>query len=369
MAFLTAGDLKQAVRADRRRQRMRPSAVPRGVATEAMPDQELTVFGRWRGDNVWVPPEGQSDAMAATVLDKHGWRFGRSRESLAAAWRSVVRTHRDSFTRVRELELADASIRLPKGRVFMSVLPQEHFDRIEEDIPACVQTRLDEFLSGPAERLNAKVYYLKPLCVEVGSDLIFTTADELRHAVDGVRDDVFAAARRLRWRRLPREIGGAAARTLTWPVRSVVGGIANRRRRAVEAFRGELEFQRRRTAHRAMRLHRRCRTDGCTYDDMLNLTNPLVDRDVIDHYAAEKELSDARRRELIEMAAGKMPWFFALSMATFKAVTVGLAVNAWMASPVLACDPVFVAEIPGRDGELLKIGHFDTVDGVVHVEL
>ena len=37
--------------------------------------------------------------------------------------------------------------------------------------------------------------------------------------------------------------------------------------------------------------------------------------------------------------------------------------------PVVVCDPAFVAEMPGARGVLLKIGHFDEVGGVTHVEI
>lgn len=40
-----------------------------------------------------------------------------------------------------------------------------------------------------------------------------------------------------------------------------------------------------------------------------------------------------------------------------------------MLSPIFVCDPAFVAEMPGSRGVLLKIGHFDQVGGVTHVEL
>ena len=36
---------------------------------------------------------------------------------------------------------------------------------------------------------------------------------------------------------------------------------------------------------------------------------------------------------------------------------------------VAVCDPAFVAEMPDAPGELLKIGHFDEVGGVTHVEI
>jgi hypothetical protein len=65
------------------------------------------------------------------------------------------------------------------------------------------------------------------------------------------------------------------------------------------------------------------------------------------------------------MAAGTLPWFFLLSFTVSY-----LSSLTWiMATPPLVCDPVFVAEMPCSGGVVLKIGHFDEVDGVMHVEI
>jgi hypothetical protein len=37
--------------------------------------------------------------------------------------------------------------------------------------------------------------------------------------------------------------------------------------------------------------------------------------------------------------------------------------------PLMVCDPAFVAEMPGSNGVVLKIGHFDEVRGVTHIEI
>ena len=144
-------------------------------------------------------------------------------------WASVVDNHRAEFTQVREIDLLKASIRLPKGRFFVSVTERQHFDKITETIPGCVQTRLEEFLGGPGKKSGVKVYYLKPLCVEV--------------------------------------------------------------------------------------------------DDALGLAIP---RSFVNYFAS-------------------------LSLAA--------------AAPLMVCDPAFVAEMPGSPGDLLKIGHFDEVGGITHVEI
>jgi hypothetical protein len=37
--------------------------------------------------------------------------------------------------------------------------------------------------------------------------------------------------------------------------------------------------------------------------------------------------------------------------------------------PLIVVDPAFVAEMPGSNGVILKIGHFDEVGGITHVEI
>ena len=75
---------------------------------------------------------------------------------------------------MRLLDLTQASIRLPKGKVYMTVLDKDRFDEIEDLVPASVQTRLEEFLGGKGRQPGVKVYYLKPVCIEVENKLIFT---------------------------------------------------------------------------------------------------------------------------------------------------------------------------------------------------
>lgn len=103
--------------------------------------------------------------------------------------------------------MAQASIRLPKSRLFVSITEQADFDKITDKVPACVRTRLDEFLAGPGRRHGTKVYYLKPLCVEIGDELI----DQLGRG--GIR--LFAAenrnTRRYPNRRVARSGGKDAA--------------------------------------------------------------------------------------------------------------------------------------------------------------
>ncbi|MEM9587607.1 MAG: hypothetical protein AAGA03_10025, partial [Planctomycetota bacterium] len=232
--------------------------------------QELEPFGKWAGDPIWVPPKDSSRAMAESMLQKHTPLAPRGKR-----WESVIKAHRDEFTQVRKLEMRRASIRLPKGKLFVSVTERKHFDQITDTIPACVQTRLDEFLGGPAKRTGAKVYYLKPLCIEVEDRLVFTQQEELDAAIKGIQDEVFSQFHRLYLARLPKRVAfGLINASLAIP-REIVNYYVSRRQRAINAFQAHLEFKRRKTALAAARTHRKCRSHGCTFDEMLELTNPL----------------------------------------------------------------------------------------------
>lgn len=353
--------LKRAAISPRQPKRsMAPSKVDPANARPFTLDQELEPFGAWVGEPIWVPPKDSSRAMAETMYNRSSILGSRDKR-----WSSVVAAHRTQFTHVREIELHRASIRLPKGRCFVSALDQQHFDRITDPIPRCVQTRLDEFLAGPGKKHGVRVYYLKPLCVEVGDDLVFTTQEDLLAAIDQIKQEVFAEYRKLYLRRVPgRAARGALNLALAIP-RGTVNYFIRRRQRAIEAYHAQLEFERRKTALRAARVHRKFRTDGCSYDEMLALTNPLQQADVIEQYGVEHELSRANRDFLIRMAAGSVPWFVTLSLAASYLSSLSLA----LAPPVMVCDPAFVAEMPGSRGLLLKIGHFDEIAGITHVEI
>jgi hypothetical protein len=342
-----------------------PSIVDPATAELFTLDQELKPFGAWVGESIWVPPKDESKTMAETML-----RESRPFTSQDKRWASVERKHRSNFTQVREFDLFQASIRLPQGKFFVTVTEQEDFDKITDPIPACVQTRLDEFLSGPAMKRGARVYYLKPLCVEMGDELLLTTREDLTAAITKVQGEVFAEYRSLALYRRPLEALTAAANLGLAIPRAVVKSVVQRRQKAIDAYHAHLEFQRRKLALRTARTHRKCRTDGCTFDDILDLTSPLKRTDVIEQYCIEQELSQAKRAALLrmaaEMAAGTLPWFVALSVGGWIGST--LAIMA-CTPPVLVCDPAFVAEMPGSRGVVLKIGHFDEVGGVTHVEI
>ncbi|MEM9186352.1 MAG: hypothetical protein AAGB00_07650 [Planctomycetota bacterium] len=341
--------------------RVIPSRVDPATSAPFTLEQRPEPFGRWVGEPIWAPPLNSAKALAETML-KHTPAFTTSKKR----WASVVRRRRDSFTQVREIDLYKSSIRLPSGRFFVSVTEQKDFDKIEEEVPACVQTRLDEFLDGPGLRAGVKVYYLKPLCVEVGDELILTSREDMMAAIDEIREEAFAAYhRRAPFRRSWQAAKRAAGVTLAIP-RRAVAAFTKRRQRAIEAFHARMEFERRKTALDAARCHRKLRTDGCTFDEMLALTNPIDRTEVVEQYCVEEDLSNRQRDELLRIAAGSAPWFVTLAggLAYVAAMTMVST-----APPLVMCDPAFVAEMPGSRGEVLKIGHFDEVGGVMHVEI
>ena len=341
--------------------RVSPSVVDLATAEAFTLEQELKPFGVWVGAPIWVPPKDDSKTLAETML-----RESRPFASKEKRWASVVKKHVNDFTQVRELDLFEASIRLPKGRFFVTVTEEKHFDKITDPIPNCVQTRLDEFLSGPAKERGAKVYYLKPLCIEIGDELILTTREDLTAAITKVQDEVFGEDRRLALYRRPLQaIVGAANLGLAIPG-AVVKYAVGRKQKAIDAMQAHLEFKRRKLALSTAKTYRKCRTAGCTFDEMLELTSPLKRTDVIDQYCTEQELSRAKREQLLRMAAGTLPWFAALSFTISYVSTLCIVVSA---PPIIVCDPAFVAEMPSSGGVVLKIGHFDEVGGVTHVEI
>lgn len=336
--------------------------MPSKVSSSSKPftlAQELKRFGRWTESPIWVPPKDSSSEMAESMLRLSGLRTPKQER-----WQAVVESHRDSFTQVREIELEKASIRLPKGKLFVSVTEQKHFDRITDAVPACVQTRLEEFLEGPGKQRGVKVSYLKPLCVEVGDQLHFTSRAGVLAAIEKIQNEVFTEYdRRYLGYQVNRVFRGLVDSSLALP-RTFINFAVQRRQRAIDAYQAKLEFKRRKIALRAARTHKKCRTDGCTFDQMLALTNPLQREDVIRQYSAENELSRAKQKRLLLLAAGQLPWFAALSMGLSYISTITLAI----APPVAVCDPAFVAEFPDAPGVLMNIGHFDEIAGVRHVE-
>jgi len=160
---------------------------------------------------------------------------------------------------------------------------------------------------------------------------------------------------------------GKTARPIALP-RALVKYSVERSQKAIDAHYAHYEFERRKLALKAAETHRQLRTDGCTFDEILELTTPLKRTDVIEHYCDEQELSREKRAQLLSLAAGSVPWFLALAL-TVSFVTQVAAAIAIPIPPIVVCDPAFVAEMPDARGTLLKIGHFDQVAGVTHVEL
>jgi len=334
-----------------------PSSVPFTL------DQELKPFGTWVDSPLWVPPKDSSTELAETMLRNSGCFTSKSK-----SWDAVVDAHRDDFTEVREIELSKASIRLPKGRLLVSLTQRKHFDQIEEIIPACVQTRLDEFLAGPGKKPGVKVYYLKPLCIEVGDDLVFTSRQTVVDAIEKIQAEVFAQYRRSYLPQRAKRLAVHAAKASLAVPTLMVKHAMDRRQKSIDGFQARLEFRRRQTALDAAKAFHQNRTTGCTFDDMLDLTMPLERGAVIKQYSVEQELSRAKQKALLRIAAGQLPWF--AGFATI-AGTIGYlsTITITFAPPILMCDPAFVAEFPGSGGVVLNIGHFDDVAGVRHVEM
>lgn len=338
---------------------VKPSIIDPKKAKHFTLDQELKPFGKWTDAPIWVPPKDSSSEMAESMLNHSGLFTAKS-----IAWSRIVAEHREQFTQVREIELEKASIRLPKGKLFVTVTEQRDFEKIADEVPACVQTRLEEFLAGPGKKRGVTVRYLKPLCVEVDDKLHFTSREDVVAAIEKIQTEVFAEFRK---RYLPHQAKRAMVHFVKGCLlipNTVRQCIVNRRQRAIDTYHAKLEFQRRRTALLATETHLKCRTDGCTFNEMLALTNPLELEDVIEQFGVEQELSKAQQRRLIRMAAGSVPWFTALSMSLSYLSTVTLTIGA----PVAVCDPAFVAEFPDAPGQLMNIGHFDEIAGIRHVE-
>jgi phage terminase Nu1 subunit (DNA packaging protein) len=342
-------------------QHVSPSILPEFDRTPFTLDQELEPFGKWSSDTIWVPPKDTSKELARSMLEDHG--LFSSREE---CWSTLVRKHRSKFTQVREIELSKASIRLPKSRLFVSVTEQNDFDKITDPIPKCVQTRLDEFLDGPGRKPGVRVYYLKPLCVEVGDDLVFTQRSELDDVIANIQREVFSQYRRMYlWERPGKEVLSALDSIASIP-RRMIKHVMERKKRAIDAYHAKLEFNRRKAAMRVVKVHRKCRTNECHFQEVLDITKTPDRVDVIEQYAAEHKLTQAQKENLIMASAVTLPWFLALPLATYWISKITFVT---LAPPIIVCDPAFVAEMPDSDGTVLKIGHFDEVRGVVHVEI
>lgn len=355
---------KQSPKRDQAPPHCAPSRVQATNSSLFSDAQELEVFGSWVGESMWVPPKDTSAALAKSMLQRFGLLSSKS-----DCWSGILDEYRADFQQVREIDLCRASIRLPKGKLFVSVTEREQFDEITDTIPSCVQTRLDEFLAGPGKIAGVKVYYLKPLCVEVGEQLVFTSREHIAAAITQIQDEVFAAYRRMYLTHRPlKVIANAAMSGLSMPGR-VYHHCAERRRQAIKAYEAKLEFRRRQIALRAAKTHQKFRTDGCTFEEMLALTNPLQRNDVIEQYCIERQMSQSKRDKLMRVAIGSVPWFVALSYSISYAASIALSLSTIAAPTLMICDPAFVAELPNAPGVLLKIGHFDEVGGVTHIEI
>ena len=343
-----------------RRKKAKRTGLTKGSPQPHTPQQDLELFGTWTSKPIWVPPKDSSKELAKSMLNSFG-AFASKDES----WEGVVKENRSRFTQVRKMELPRASIRLPQGQLYVMVTERENFDQIEEEIPRCVQTRLDEFLAGPGMRRGVKVYYLKPLCIEVGSDLIFTTDEELEDAISQIKSEVFTEYRRQYLGDRARRLAVNAAHASLAAPRAFIKSYLDRKKRQIDAYHAKLEFERRRRAHEAMKMRRKYRRDDCTYEELLGMTNAPNRDDVIKQYVEDNSFSNVDQQLYSLVSTESLPWFATLSLAALKLLAVSLQAGV----SVAVCDPAFVAVMPGQRDRLLKIGHFDEVDGVMHVEI
>ncbi len=336
-------------------QRVSPSVSAQPFTLE----QELTSFGTWTSKPIWVPPKDSAAEMAKTMLDQCSLLASQEDR-----WSAVVAEHRSSFTQVREIELTQASIRLPKARLFVSVTEQADFDKITDKIPNCVKTRLEEFLQGPGRRHGTRF-------------IISSTVRRSRRPIDlyDSRGTEYDDRPDTRGCLCTVPTSSATAPCPQVPLGTGRCGFGGPSRHCESASRssstqsrslsGQVGIQPSQAALRATNLHRKCRTDGCEFDEMLALTNPLDHRDVVEQYGLEHNLSKAERDRLLALTSITLPWFISIPLAIYYISQVSVT----LAPPIMVCDPAFVAEMPGSNGVVLKIGHFDEVAGVTHVEI
>jgi hypothetical protein len=332
-----------------------------GLPQPHTPCQDLQHFASWAGDSIWVPPKDSNADLAESMLGLKSL-FSTADER----WKATLKEHRSKFTQVRKIELPRPSIRLPQGQLYVTVTDQKDFDKIEEEIPKSVQTRLDEFLFDHGHKLGVKVYYLKPLCVEVGSDLVFTTDEEVERAICEIKEDVFQLFRRKYPVHFAKTMSVGCLDAMMAVPRTMLGWMLDRKKREIDMVHAKAEFERRKRTLDAVQLRKKYRTDDrCTFDEVLLMTNSPERVDVINHYVEENSFSELDRQLFLLASSVSLPWFAALSFAAYQFAMVTLT----SVPTVAVVDPVFVAEMSRERGKLLKIGHFDEVDGVMHVEI
>lgn len=341
---------------------VRPSAVsPEPFSL----DQELTIFGRWTSEPIFVPPRDSSQVLAQSMLT-----HSSPREPFEARWKDLAQRHRKQFSQVREIDIAQDSLRLPQGRLYVTVTEQKDFDTITDVIPACVQTRLEEFLAGPGQRPGVRVYYLKPLCVEVEDRLIFTTAQELQEAITAIQAQVIRHYRRLIVPHYVMKFACGVIDGCTAMPRKMLRAMFEKKKLAIDVVHRKLEFERRKAVMEALQARRQCRTDDCSFEEFLSITREVKRTDAVWQFAREREMNAQQFRDLFLASSHvALPWFITLSCTVSVLASLAAKLSVLLAPPVLVCDPVFVAELPGARGQLLKIGHFDEIDGIMHVEI
>ena len=290
--------------------RVSPSIVDPATAEPFTLEQELKPFGAWVGKPIWVPPKDSSKTLAETML-----RESRPFASQDKRWASVVKKHRSDFTQVRELDLFQASIRLPKGKILChgyraKALRQNYRSdtQLRANPPGGIlkRTRHEAGREGvlPQTALRRSWRRADPHHGRRpdgrhhqgprGSLCGVSTAGALPPAAGshgGCRQPGFGHSSRG---------GEICRRAQTKGHRCAPGSPGIRAKKAGFAI--------------LPKTYRKFRTDGCTFDEVLELTSPLKRTDVIDQYCTEQELSAAKRAQLLRMAAGTVPWFVALSL-------------------------------------------------------
>lgn len=328
-------------------------------------DQELTLFGRWTSEPILVPPRDCSRELADSML-----QHSSPREPFEKRWKDLAQRLPKQFAQVREIDIAQDSIRLPKGRLYVTVTEKKDFDTITDVVPACVQTRLEEFLAGPGQRPGVRVYYLKPLCIEDENRLIFTTAAELQEAIAAIQAQVLQQCRR---RMVPHYLMKYVRGLIdgcTAPPQKALKYFWERKKRAIDVYQMKMEFERRKTVMEALQIRKQCRTDDCSFEEFLSVTRAANRNEVVWRFALERQMNARQFKNLVFSSTEvALPWFITLSCSISAAASLAAQLGALLAPPVLVCDPVFVAELPEARGQLLKIGHFDEIDGVMHVEI
>ena len=200
--------------------------------------------------------------------------------------------------------------------------------------------------------------------------MIFTTAPELQSAIEGIQSQVLRQYRRLFVPHYLSKFGCAVIDGCTALPRRLLKYFWEKKKLAVDVYQRKLEYERRKSVMEALQARRQCRSDDCSFDELLSITSEINRQDVVRKMALERQLNAQQYKDLIISSSEvALPWFITLSCTVSAMASLAAKISILLAPPVLVCDPVFVAEMPESRGQLLKIGHFDEIRGVMHVEI